>query len=105
MKREWGYYSSSSSAGSLALDDDNTTTMKEGGSQIQTPKSPGAKDILVKDEDEMQIPVFLLRTQSKVREGPSKHPSDLSLRKKKTNVEYRIKKLSKSPQKYEKEFI
>jgi hypothetical protein len=49
----------------------------------------------------MGIPEFMLRSQCKTKDGggPSQHPSDLSLRKKKNNVEYRIKKMSKSPHK------
>lgn len=46
-------------------------------------------------------PDYLLRSHHKIINNiaPLKHSSDMNLMKKKTNVEYRIKKLSKSPHK------
>lgn len=62
----------------------------------------------VKDLEVLQIPDHLLRTHQKNAynyydaggiDSPFKHGSEMNLRKKKTVVEYRIKTVSKSPQK------
>lgn len=63
----------------------------------------------VKDLEVLQIPDHLLRTHQKNMNNhydangivtPLKHGSEMNLRKKKTVVEYRIKTVSKSPQKF-----
>ena len=69
--------------------------------------NPSGFDYPVKDLEVIPMPDHLLRTHQKFtnyHDGnggvtPIKHGSDLHLKKKKTVMEYRIKTVSKSPQK------
>jgi hypothetical protein len=70
-------------------------------------QNPSGFDYPVKDLEVIPMPFHLLRTHQKLANNhdgnggatPLKQGSDMHLRKKKTVMEYRIKTVSKSPQK------
>ena len=64
----------------------------------QVQPSPFTIESLVNNMDILPLPDRIIRNNLKMNEaGPSKHASDMNIRKKKTMVEYRIKTYSKSP--------
>lgn len=99
IRQEWGYPSETEEEGEEFQIENGISTPDE--VKIQSPKVesqtpeikgadyPGIENIMM-----MPLPDYLLKTHSK----NDKHSSDLNIRKKKT-ADYRIKTISKSPNK------